>query len=183
MAVVISLLRGVNLAAHNRVKMDELRALYESLGLEDPRTYVQSGNVIFGTKERDMVRLARRIEKAIEQRFGFSTEVILRTTAELRDAVRRNPFAGRAGINPKSLLVTFLGNAPTPEARDNAMKIKADPEEIRIEGRELYMYFPNGLARPKVSWMAVVKALKTTGTGRNWNSVTKLLEMAEGLEA
>ena len=183
MAVVISLLRGVNLAAHNRVKMDELRALYESLGLEDPRTYVQSGNVIFRTKERDLVRLARRIEKAIEQRFGFRTEVILRTTAELRDAVARNPFAGRAGIDPAKLLVTFLDGVPSPEARETAMKIKADPEELRIDGRELYIYFSNGLARPKVPWMAVVKTLKTRGTGRNWNSVTKILEMAEGLEA
>jgi uncharacterized protein (DUF1697 family) len=183
MAVIISLLRGVNLAGRNQIKMETLRALYESLGLEDPRTYVQSGNVVFRTKERNLSALAKRIEDAVEQSFGFRPAVIIRTTSELRGAIARNPFARRRGIDPSKFLVTFLASAPTAEARDQVLKIKADPEELFIDGREVYIYFPNGLARPKLAWSTIAKMLGTSGTARNWNSVTKLLEIAEQLEA
>ena len=182
MTVVISMLRGVNLAAHNRLKMDALRALYESLGLQNPQTYVQSGNVIFKTKERDLVRLATKIEDGIERSFGFRSDVILRTPSDLRGVIARNPFAKRRGIEPDRLLVTFLAADPGPEARGKILQLKADQEEVKVEGRELYIYFPNGMARPKLSWPTILKIAKQTGTGRNWNTVTKLLEMAEKLE-
>jgi len=182
MTVMISMLRGVNLGSHNRIKMDALRAIYESLGLRDVQTYVQSGNVIFRAEARDLLLLPKRIEDAIEQSFGFRPDVIVRTSAEMRDVIARNPFAGRRGIDPSKLLVTFLARDPDPEARDKVLKIKADPEELRIDARELYIYFPNGLARPKLSWTAIAKTLKTSGTGRNWNTVTKMLELAERLE-
>ena len=183
MAVVISMLRGVNLGSHNRIKMDALRALYESLKLRDPQTYIQSGNVIFRTEERNLAQLAKRIENGIEQKFGFRSQVILRTTSEMRDVIARNPFAKRRGIEPSKLLVTFLASHPSLEARDKLLTIETDPEELKIDGRELYIYFPNGLARPKLSWPVIEKRLRTSGTGRNWNSVTKLLEIAERLEA
>ena len=183
MAVIISMLRGVNVGAHNRIKMDALRALYESLGLRDPQTYVQSGNVVFSTDKRDLVALAKRIEDAIERGFGFRPAVILRTSSELRDVIARNPFAKRSGIEPSKLLVNFLASDPGVEARDKVLKLKTEPEELRMDGRELYIYFPSGMARPKLSWAVIEKTLKVPGTGRNWNSVTKLLEMAERLEA
>jgi uncharacterized protein (DUF1697 family) len=181
MRVVISMLRGINLGTR-RVKMDALRALYESLKLRDPETCLQSGNVIFKTQERDLARLATQIEDGIERTFGFHSDVILRTPAELREVIAGNPFATRAGIDPGKLLVTFLVSDPGPQARANVLKIKADPEELRITGREHYVYFPNGQARPKLSMALVEKTVKTSGTGRNWNTVLKLLEMAETLE-
>lgn len=183
MPVIISMLRGVNVGAHNRIKMDALRALYESLGLRDSQTYVQSGNVVFRTEKRDLVALAKRIEDAIERGFGFRPAVILRTSAELRAVIARNPFAKRRGIEPSKLLVNFLVRDPGAEVRDKVLKLKTEPEELRMDGRELYSYFPNGMARPKMSRAVLEKTLKIPGTGRNWNSVTKLLEMAERLEA
>jgi uncharacterized protein (DUF1697 family) len=183
MAVIVSMLRGVNVGGHNLIKMDALRALYESLGLRNPQTYVQSGNVVFKTDKRDMLALAKRIEDAIERSFGFRPSVILRTTAELRDVMAKNPFAKRSGIEPSKLLVNFLASAPDAETRDKVLSLKTEPEELRMEGRELYIYFPNGMARPKMSWAVLEKTLKTPGTGRNWNSVMKLLEMAERIEA
>jgi uncharacterized protein (DUF1697 family) len=183
MAVVISLLRGVNVGGHNKIKMDALRALYESLGLRDAQTYVQSGNVVFRTGEKNLTRLANRIENGIENSFGFRPAVILRTASELKDVIARNPFAARRGIEPSKFLVTFLAADPGQQAREKILQIKADPEELRADGRELYIYFPNGMARPKLSPAAIERALKTPGTGRNWNSVTKLLEIAENLEA
>jgi uncharacterized protein (DUF1697 family) len=183
MAVIISMLRAVNVGAHQRIKMDALRAVYESLGLRDPQTYVQSGNIVFRTDKRDLVALAKRMEDAIERGFGFRPAVILRTSGELRDAIARNPFAKRRGIEPSRLLVYFLASDPGAETRDKVLSLKAEPEELRMNGRELYIYFPIGMARPKLSWAVIEKTLKVPGTGRNWNSATKLLEMAERLEA
>jgi uncharacterized protein (DUF1697 family) len=183
MAVIISMLRGVNVGGHNKIKMDALRALYESLKLREAQTYVQSGNVIFRTDERDIARLAKRIEDGIERKLGFRPDVILRTATEMREVIARNPFAKRQGIEPGKLLVTFLGSDPGAEAREKILQIKCDPEELRIEGREVYIYFPNGMGRSKLPWAGLEKTLKTPGTGRNWNSVTKMLEMAEKLEA
>ena len=183
MPVIVSMLRGINVGGHNKIKMEALRALYESLGLQDPQTYVASGNIVFRTKAQGLAALAKRIENAIEQNSGFRSRVILRTTSELKDAVARNPFRTRRGIEPNKLLVMFLESHPAAEALEQVLKIKADPEEMHIHRREVYIYFPNGMARPKLSWVTVEKKLKTAGTGRNWNSVIKLLEMAEKLES
>jgi uncharacterized protein (DUF1697 family) len=182
MAVVISMLRGVNLGSRNRIKMDVLRALYESLDLQEPQTYVQSGNVIFRTRERDLVRLAKRIENGIEQVFKFHADVVLRTPSALRDAIAKNPFRTRSDIDPSKLLFVFLVGDPGAQAREKILDMKIDPEELWIDGRELYLYFPDGMARPKLSWTAIEKIVKTSWTGRNANSVKKLLEIAEAME-
>jgi uncharacterized protein (DUF1697 family) len=182
MAVVISLLRGINLGAHNRIKMDRLRAIYESLGLRDIETYVQSGNVVFRTAARTLDPLARKIEEDIAREHDIRTLAVLRTCAEWRDVIAGNPFANRTGIDPARLLVSFLAGNPSDEGRRKALAVPTDTEEVRIGGRELYIYYTNGLARPKLSMTAVEKALATMGTGRNWNTVLKLLEIAERME-
>ena len=141
MAVIISMLRGVNVGGHNRIKMEALRALYESLGLRDPQTYVQSGNVVFTTDKRDLVALAKRIEDAIERGFGFRPSVILRTTSELRDVMARNPFAKRSGIEPSKLLVNFLASDPGAEIRDKVLSLKTEPGGVANGGtRALHLF-------------------------------------------
>jgi uncharacterized protein (DUF1697 family) len=182
MPVVISMLRGVNVGAHNRIKMDDLRAVYKSLKLEDPQTYVQSGNVIFRTKEKNLAKLSKNIQDAIEKKFKFRPEVILRTADELRGAIAASPFAGRANLEPGKILVTFLSGVPAREAHTAFDRFKDFPEEVHLKGSELYIYFPNGAGRSKLPWSSVEKLMKVTGTARNWNSVTKMLEMAEEIE-
>jgi len=98
MPVIICMLRGVNVGGHNMIKMDALKALCVSLKLKDPQTYVQSGNVVFGSGEEDLPKLARRLQDAIEKAHGFRPGVVLRTAGELREVVARNPFAKRSGI-------------------------------------------------------------------------------------
>jgi uncharacterized protein (DUF1697 family) len=183
MPVLISMLRGVNVGGHNKIKMDDLRTLYRSLKLEDPRTYVQSGNVIFRTKEKNCPALAKKIQDAIEGKFGFRPEVIVRTTEELRSAIAASPFASRRNLEPGKILVTFLAGKPGPNAHATLLSLKAHPEELHLSGRELYIYFPDGAGKSKLPWSQVEKLLQTTGTARNWNSVTKMLAMAEELEA
>jgi uncharacterized protein (DUF1697 family) len=175
--------RGINLAAHNRIKMDELKAAYVALRIRDPQTFIQSGNVIFRTEEQDLVKLAGRIESAIEKKFSIRSRVILRTASELRQVVESNPFAARTDIEPNKLLVTFLSDDPGQEARGKVAAVNTEPEELRIAGREMFIYFANGMARPKISMANIEKLLKTSGTGRNWNSVQKMLAIAERLEA
>jgi len=183
MPAVISMLRGVNVGAHHRIKMEALKKVYEGLGFEDPQTYVQSGNVVFQSKKKNLAAMTAQIEAAIETAFGFHSDVLLRTAAEMRDVVARNPFAGRDGIEPGKLLVDFLASEPTAEAHARILAIPPAPEEFKLDGRELYIYFPNGQARPKLPVASLERALKVPCTGRNWNSVTKMLEMAEQLEA
>lgn len=183
MCVFISMLRGVNVGPHNRIKMHALRALYASLRLEDPCTYVQSGNVIFRTKEKSATQLARKIQDAIARDFAFRPAVILRTREELREAIAANPFARRKNLDPAELLVTFLASQPSTEARARLLTLKPGPEEVHLVGRELYIYFPNGAGQSKLAWSSLDKKLETDGTARNWTSVTKMLEIAGAMAA
>jgi uncharacterized protein (DUF1697 family) len=175
------MLRGINVGGHNRIKMDALRVLYESLKLESPRTYVQSGNVIFRTQEKNSAALAKRIQRAIERKFGFRPEVILRNIDELRTAIAASPFAGRK-LEPGKTLVTFLAVDPGAKAGETLQSLKDFPEELHLLGRELYIYFPDGAGKSKLPWSKVDKLLQTAGTARNWNSVIKMMAMAEEME-
>jgi uncharacterized protein (DUF1697 family) len=182
--VAVSLLRGVNLGPNRRMRMEALRAVYEALGLRNVQTLLQSGNVLFCCAERGYAKLGARIEDAVEQEFGFRAAAVQRTASELRDVVARNPFAGRAGIDPSKLLVDFLGSVPDPEAQARLTALRVEPDEICIVGNELYIYFPNGMARPKLTAAQLDRALgKLPATGRNWNTVAKLTELAARMEA
>lgn len=182
MPVLISMLRGVNVGPHNRIKMDALRALYETLKFEDCSSYVQTGNIIFRTKAKNTPQLASRIKDAIEKRFDCRTDVILRTTDELRQAIAASPFLKRRDLEPGKILVTFLAGMPAPGAEATLSAFDSYPEELHLKGRELYIYFPNGAGKSKLPWSKVEKFLKVTGTARNWNSVTNMLAIAEELE-
>jgi uncharacterized protein (DUF1697 family) len=181
MTAMICLLRGVNLGGHNMIKMEALRALCESLGHRSVQTYIQSGNVVFQTNETDAAKLAAKIESAIEKQHAFRPDVVLRTAGEMRSVVAKNPFAKRKGIEPAKLAVTFLASEPVAEIQDAVRKIKPDVEELYLIGRELYIYFPDGQGRSKLV-PVLARAMKNSGTARNWNTVMKLLEMADKLE-
>jgi uncharacterized protein (DUF1697 family) len=181
MTAMICLLRGVNVGGHNQIKMDALRGLFESLKLCNAQTYIQSGNVVFQTSERDTAKLAAKIESAIEKKHRFRPNVVLRTASEMRDVIVRNPFANRDAIEPNKLAVMFLAREPEPAVQDAVRKIKPEIEELHLLGRELYIYFPDGMGRSKLVPL-LARALQNAGTARNWNTVVKLLEMAEGLE-
>jgi uncharacterized protein (DUF1697 family) len=182
MPAIICLLRGVNLGGHNKIAMDSLRDICSSLKLRSPQTYIQSGNVVFATTEKDLGKLARRIEDCIEKKHSFRPSVMLRTAAEMRDVIARNPFASRKNIDAAKLVVSFLAEAPTAEVAKRVSGINVGPEELHVSGRELYIYFPDGQGRSKLP-AALNRATKIPATARNWNTVNQLLAMAEALEA
>jgi uncharacterized protein (DUF1697 family) len=182
MTVVIAMLRGINLPGYQKLEMEGLRTVCGSLGLRDVQTYIQSGNVVFREDTGDLGALARKIEDGIERKFGFRPRALVRTPSELRKVIANNPFAGRPEVEPNRLLVVFMASAPARPARERILAIPCEPEELHIKGRELYVYYPDGMARPKIPLARLEKLLETSSTGRNWNTVNKLLAMAENLE-
>lgn len=183
MPVVIALLRAVNVGGTSIIRMVDLRALFEKLDFDDVQTFIQSGNIVFRAKEEDLEKLAKKIQAAIEKRFKAKPDVILRTTKELRSVVMRNPFAKRRDVPPNKLHAYFLpltlGKAETKQLSEMVLS----GEELIPSGKELFIYFPNGAGQSKLSWAKLEKICGAPGTARNWNSVQKILAMAEQLEA
>lgn len=178
--MLVAMLRGVNVGGHHKIKMAELKALCEGLSFRNVSTYIQSGNVVFETMESGDEKLAKKIGTAIEKKCGFCPEVIVRSAEELRGVVKKNPFAKEA-FEPSKLAVFFLARDPGKAARDAVSRIEANPEVIKPLGSEIYIYFPDGQGKSKLKFATVEKAInKIPWTARNWNTVEKLLEMAEG---
>jgi uncharacterized protein (DUF1697 family) len=173
MPAFVSFLRAINVGGRNMIRMDALKALHESLGYKDVRTHLQSGNVVFRAKSAD----AAKIEKAIKKAFDADISVIVRSTGELRAAVEANPFPKRAA-EANRFVVVFLSGQPSGD-----LESYTGPEEKQIVGRELYIYYSGDMARSKLTNALIERKLGVKGTARNWNTVNKMLELAEALEA
>jgi uncharacterized protein (DUF1697 family) len=176
MATYISMLRGINVSGQKRVEMKDLVILYESLGLKNVRTYVQSGNVIFDSAPQDTKELASMIETRVEQVFKFSAAAVIRTPDELGKIIKDNPFLKESGIDTKNLYVTFLSDKP--EKPDSIMEMQSTPDKFRILNKEVYLHCPNGYGRTKYSNDFFEKKLGLTAITRNWNTVNVLRDMA-----
>jgi len=173
----IALLRGINLGSHNRVSMPELRELLTGHGHKDVETLVQSGNIVL-TSRLSPRRLERDLQKQIAEGLAVDTPVVVRTRDELADVIARDPM-GHVVDNPKLYQVTFFAEEPDPQIADEIAAMDLEPERALLDGRELYTWHPNGIQRSKVDRLRTMKRLPT-GTARNWNTVTKLLELADG---
>jgi len=162
--------------------MADLRDLYTSLGFEGARTWLQSGNVVFRTRQRSLAKVVQEIESGIEKRFGFHSTVMTRTAAEMREIVARNPFSGREDVHPSRFVVFFLASDPGKETREKILAMPLGPQELRFHATEMYVHFQEGFSQAGRPWLAVEKALNVAATGRNWNTVRRLLAMAEEME-
>ena len=171
MPAFISLFRGINVGGQHKVKMSDLKEMHESLGLRDVLPYIQSGNVVFKSDDADVAQLQGQIEDGFEKRFGFHVEVFVRTSAELRDIIDKNPFQGQQSKESKWVAVMFLADRPDDTAQEDLLKTYAGPEELFIIGKEIYIYYPNGIGRSKLSNTFIEKKLKIAGTARNWNTI------------
>jgi len=177
MPIHISLLRGVNVGGNKKIRMAELKALYASLGFGGVTTYVQSGNVVFNVESADPAALATRIEAAIAARFAFDVTVLLRTPDELRHILDNNPFL-TPDVNPSQLHVLFLARPSTNETIDALMVPATHGERWQLAGRELYIHYPNGSGRSKVTAAYFERTLGVAITARNWNTVNALHKLA-----
>jgi uncharacterized protein (DUF1697 family) len=174
----VSLLRGINVGGHKIIKMDQLRKAFEELGFADVATYVQSGNIVFKSPRKASEDLSKKIGKMLLRRFSMSVPVIVRAAEEIGQVVRNNPFLQENGVDTGKLHVTFLSHTPQRTAVRGLDAIAAGPDQFCCCGQEIYLYCPNGFAGTKLSITAFEKVLSVGATTRNWNTVSKLNEMA-----
>ncbi|MEU0412835.1 DUF1697 domain-containing protein [Streptomyces griseorubiginosus] len=173
-----ALLRGINVGGSRKVPMADLRTLLEDLGFSGVRSYLQSGQAVFTASHGDEESLAAELAGAIEKRFGFAVDVIVRDHAYLKAIAENCPFPA-AELEGKQLHVTYF-SAPVDEDRyaeiDRAAYL---PEEFRLGDRALYLYVPDGLGRSKLAEHLSKPRLNkgVIATSRNWNTVVKLVEM------
>ena len=178
MTTYVSLLRGINVSGHKMIRMMELVAMYESLGFQKIRTYLQSGNVVFESSKALSAKLAKAIEDKILQTFGFPVSVILREKEDLHRIIRSNPFLGDKALDVAKLHVTFLLSAPFESACDKMKEIRGEPDAFFLADKEVYLFCQNGYGRTKLSNNFFEKKLSVIATTRNWNSVRKLYDLA-----
>jgi len=185
MKTFISLLRGINVSGQNKIRMPELKGLYESLNLGNVVPYIQSGNVIFDCEEQDPARLAGTIEAEIARSFGTSVRVFLRDKNRFKQIIDSNPFSNQRNKDPEKLHVTFLSDSPSESALSNLL-VPADPkrsvasngDEFMVYDKEIYLYCPNGYGRTKLSNNFFERKLSVSATTRNWKTVNALYKMA-----
>ena len=177
----ISLLRGINVSGQKKIKMTELKELYESLNFTKVTTYIQSGNIVFCSSEKDVKKIQNLIEQKIEDEYKFLVPVSIITQQKLKSIISKNPFDPNK-IDLSKLAVTFLDSTPNKTLIKNLDKFKGDQEEFIISGDVIYLYCPDGFGRTKLTNNLFENKLKVSATSRNWKTTNKLFEMLNELE-
>lgn len=178
MPTYISLIRGINVGGHGKVPMKQLQAMFEGLGFEQVRTLIQSGNVVFKAAKTSTSALSKKIESTIAAEFGFITSVVTRTTDELAKAIEQSPFVKESKAEPNKVHIAFLAEASKPEAAKKLEAMASATQRLRCGGREVYLHYRDGMGQAKLTGAVIERVLGVKATARNWNTITKLYEMA-----
>jgi uncharacterized protein (DUF1697 family) len=179
MQILISLLRGVNMAGHNNIKMTDLEALFKKLGFTDVETFIQSGNVIFKDPEdKQPLEIVAKVEEAILKKFKLKIPVLIRTEGDLKDVISCNPFSVEVNFNPEKLAVVFLYELPREEQIEKVRNIDYPPDKFKIKGKEIFIYCPNGFGKTKLYTNFFENKMKVIGTARNWKTINTLYDLA-----
>lgn len=180
MTTYLALLRAINLAGHKPVAMADLRDLLGQLGFRDPRSLLQTGNLVFEGPTRSTAALERLLEAEAEKRLALQTDFFVRTAEEWQAVVAQNTFREEAKSDPSHLLVFLLKAAPDAKAVTTLQAAIKGREVVRAQGRQAYIVYPDGVGRSRLTSAIIEKHLGTRSTGRNWNTVMKLGALAEG---
>ena len=175
----IALLRGINVGGGNRLLKHELVEIFAEAGCQDVRTYIQSGNVVFRAAASLVDGLSARITASIASSHGYQIPVVVRTGTDFASVVHGNPFLA-AGADPAKLHVGFLAATPDQARVATLDPDRSPPDAFEVRGDVIYLHFPNGVARSKLSNDYFDRTLGTVCTIRNWRTVCKLHEMASG---
>ena len=176
----VALVRGINVGGNKQVRMADLRRWLEQIGLQQVRTYVQSGNAVFESRQAGKApaaAIAKEIEKKIEKQAGFAVRVIVRSAEELKKVLSRNTFLRRAGIDAARLHVTFLAGKSTVETRATLAAIAGGGDEMEAGESEIFLHCPNGYGSSKLTNNRLEKAAGVAATTRNWRTVNALCEL------
>jgi len=175
----VAMLRGINVSGVNKVRMADLARLCEGLGLGEVKTYLASGNVVFGTDRADGNAIASELEERIQQELGLDVRVLVRDGAYLQRVIAENPFLKSDGAGTARLYATFLIEAADA---DKLFKLEVPAGEtatFEARGDVIYLFCPDGYGRTKLSNNFFERKLGVAATTRNWNTVCALAEMAE----
>ena len=178
MTTYIALLRAINVGGNATVTMADLREAVADLGFEDVQTLLASGNLVFRTNAATEASLARRLEEQARKQLGLRTIFFVRTAKDLQITVARNPFPDAARDDPGHLVVMFLKDAPDASAVDALRDAIKGRETVQAISKQLYVVYPDGIGRSKLTIDLIERKLGTQGTGRNWNTVLKLAALA-----
>lgn len=173
----VAFLRAINVGGRNRVAMAALRELLQGLGYGAVRTHLQSGNAIFiPPADASPDSVERDIEAALAKRLEVPARVLVRTRSQLERVVAANPLLDVADDHAR-LLVLFLSATPSPERLHDLTPAAVEPEAFALGEREIYVWYPDGVGRTRLGNAFFERRLDVVGTGRNWRTVTRLLEM------
>ncbi|MDO8736364.1 MAG: DUF1697 domain-containing protein [Thermoleophilia bacterium] len=180
MQTYISILRGINVGGKKKIKMEELKAAYESLGFENIRTYIQTGNVIFDSSVPNESDINASIRNQLAAVFGFQISVLIRRMDGFQQIIKGNPFLDEQAVDPRALHVTFLSQAPSQTALAVIEPAADDGDQYRFSdsNEEVYLFCPDGYGRTRLSNSFFEKKLGVSATTRNWNTVNRLYEIA-----
>ncbi len=177
--IYIGLARAINVGGHQPVSMAQLRELFDALHFGNPRTLLQSGNVLFDAERQSTAHLERQIETEAAKRLGLQADFFVRTAAEWSELIAGNPFPAEAKRDPARFVLMVLRDAPGVASIEAVRAANAGPETFRIIGKSAYIIYPNGQGRSRFTAALIEKKLGTRGTARNWNTVTKLAALAD----
>ena len=179
MPIHVALLRGINVGGHNKVEMAALRKLCQDLGLAGVKSVLQSGNLVFQSERLSGDALDRLLERETAERLGVAADYLIRSAVEWEQIVVRNPFAKEAVEDPSHLLVMCLKEAPSAQDVGALRSSFKGPEFIREDGKQLYLVYPAGIGRSKLTSAVIEQKLGVRGTARNWNTILKLLALCK----
>ena len=172
----VALLRGINVGGHRRLPMGKLRALAEELGFENPQTYVASGNLVFKSDQQPDA-IAAALELAIERRFGFPVDVVVRARPQWQALLRSNPFADEAAAEPKWVWLFLSKQPPKDGAADDLAK--ASPGLRTHQSSDaLWIHMPEG-ATMKILSIPWDRLIGSPSTSRNWRTVETIGQMLD----
>ena len=175
------MLRGINVSGQKMIKMEALRKMFEDLGVVNPQTYIQSGNVIFQFKKGIKTQLEKKIGTKINEVFGFKVPVLVKDIDELKKILKNNLFVSKRKEDLTKLHVTFLSEKPEQSNLDKIKSIQYDADEFILSGTTIYLFCPNGYGRTKLNNNFFENKLKVTATTRNWRTINELLRIAENI--
>src|SRR5688500_4652309 len=164
MPTYIGVLRAINLGPHNRIAMSDLRAMLEKIGMQEPRTLLLSGNVVFKSASGSIGTLERMLEAASTKHLGVTTEYFVRSAREWQAIIDANPFPEEAKRDPGHLLLMCLRDAPAAAPVAALQAAIKGREVVKAAGRHAYFVYPDGIGRSKLTIKVIEKALGTRGT-------------------
>ena len=179
MEIYISLLRGINLGSHHKINMIALKKLLTDAGFQHVQTYIQSGNLIYNSKEETISKLNEKIHSVIRDKYNYDVPVFTLKLAQLKEIIAANSFSNDPEKDPAHLHVTFLTEAPQSENIEKLNTLDFLPDEWSEGNHVLYLYCPNGYGKTKLSSAFLERKLKISTTTRNWKTTNELIRLAE----